>query len=131
MDLESTKAGSTRLFSAPAVKHTSCTEYQSSRGMNGKMRVCRVENLAHYAEREGSKSIFAFFPRMFSCCLSLKLFVEVVTVSVSGKITLLTPSLLSMMVCVPVIDADWSLGSVWEGVVLFWDLVGPGFLHTG
>lgn len=55
------KAGSTRLFSAPAVKHTSCTEYQRSRGMNGKMRVCRVENLARYAKREGSKSVFAFF----------------------------------------------------------------------
>lgn len=52
-------------------------------------------------------------------------------VSVSGKITLQTPALLGITVCVPVIDAGRSLGGVWQGEVLFWDPAGLGFLHTG
>lgn len=82
-------------------------------------------------EEESKASLHFFFSYLFPLTVFLKLCVEFVMVSVSGKITLLTPALLSIMVCVPVIDAGWRLGGVWQGEVLFWDPVGLGFLHTG
>lgn len=81
-------------------------------------------------QRGGIKAIFAFFFPLL-CCVSLELCVEFMLVTGSGKITLLTPTLLSPMVCVPVIDAGWRLGDVWQEVVLFWDPAGLGFPHTG
>ena len=101
--------------------------------MNGKIRLCMsLESGSLCKERRNQRHLCIFFLLPLPTnCLSLKLCVEFVMVSVSGKITLLTPALLSVMVCVPVIDAGWRLGGVSQGEVLFWDPVGLGFLHTG
>lgn len=52
-------------------------------------------------------------------------------VSVSGKIALLTSTVLGFMVCVPVIDADWRLGDAWQEEMSFWNPAGLGIPHTG
>lgn len=67
----------------------------------------------------------------FFYCVSLKLCVEFMLVSVSGKIDLLTSTVLGLMVCVPIIDAGWRLGDVWQEEMSFWDPDGVGILHIG
>lgn len=132
MGLEGAKAESTGLFLALLFNTPVVPSIGAQWVWMEKRGYALAGNLAQFAKREGIKGIFAFFYSYLSpLTLSLKLCVEFVMVSVSGKIALLTPALFSIMVCVPVIDAGRRRGGVWQGEVLFWDPVGLGFLHAG